>query len=112
MIRLKDRVLCIPRWDHGIHDINMDPGDKEFAAITGRSGSEKSTLTRLISGLLLPTADSAEVDGCLNSVSRQHRQVRKSPGMLLPSPHNQRIAAAREDVAFEPENLGLPTPEI
>ena len=85
----------------------------EFIAIIGPNGSGKSTLARHLNGLLLPTAGEVWVDGLLTSDLRNLRAVRQRVGMLFQNPDNQLVASTvEEDVAFGPENQGLPREEI
>ena len=85
----------------------------EFLAIVGANGSGKSTLARHLNGLLLPTAGDVWVAG-MNTRDRRHCwTIRSMVGMVFQNPDNQLVASTvEEDVAFGPENLGLPRAEI
>ncbi len=85
----------------------------EYVAIIGHNGSGKSTLARHLNGLLLPTQGDVWVNG-LNTKDQQHRlAIRSTVGMVFQSPDNQIVATiVEEDVAFGPENLGVPRPEL
>lgn len=96
--------------------VAVSPG--EILAVLGANGSGKSTLARLLSSLTLPDEGSVYVDGV-----RTHRRLTRSPGgadrlqhkvgMVFQNPDNQLIATSvTEDVAFGPENLGVPPDEI
>ncbi len=82
----------------------------EFVAIVGHNGSGKSTLAKHLNGLLLPTSGDVWVAG-MNTKDEQHRwDIRQTVGMVFQNPDNQIVAATvEEDVAFGPENLGLPS---
>ncbi|NLY52920.1 MAG: energy-coupling factor transporter ATPase [Firmicutes bacterium] len=82
----------------------------EFVAIVGHNGSGKSTLAKHLNGLLLPTGGDVWVAG-MNTKDEHHRwDIRQIVGMVFQNPDNQIVAATvEEDVAFGPENLGLPT---
>ena len=85
----------------------------EFVAMIGPNGSGKSTLARHFNALLLPTAGEVWVDGLLTSDPRHVQAVRQRVGMVFQNPDNQLVAGTvEEDVAFGPENLGIPPAEI
>ncbi len=85
----------------------------EFVALIGPNGSGKSTLARHFNALLLPTAGEVWVDGLLTSDPRHVQAVRQRVGMVFQNPDNQLVAGTvEEDVAFGPENLGIPPAEI
>src|SRR5690606_11988503 len=92
-------------------NLTVDRGD--IVAIIGANGSGKSTLVRHLNGLLLPTEGSVTVDG-LDTRDPQNRWlVRQAVGMVFQNPDNQMVGTTvEEDVAFGPENLGLPPEEI
>jgi len=89
----------------------VQPG--EYIAIIGHNGSGKSTLAKHLNGLLLPTRGDVWVKSW-NTKDAQHRiDIRSTVGMVFQSPDNQLVATiVEEDVAFGPENLGVPRPEI
>jgi energy-coupling factor transport system ATP-binding protein len=85
----------------------------EFVALVGPNGSGKSTLARHLNGLLTPTAGQVWVEGLLTSDAGNLWAVRQRVGMVFQNPDNQLVASTvEEDVAFGPENLGLPPGEI
>ena len=85
----------------------------EFTAIIGTNGSGKSTLARHLNALLLPTDGELLVDGMKTSDERAVWEIRQKVGMVFQNPDNQLVAAiVEEDVAFGPENLGVPPEEI
>lgn len=85
----------------------------EFTAIIGTNGSGKSTLARHLNALLLPTNGELLVDGMKTSDERAVWKIRQKVGMVFQNPDNQLVAAVvEEDVAFGPENLGVPSEEI
>ena len=88
-------------------DLTVQAG--EWLAIVGHNGSGKSTLAKCLNGLLLPTAGDVWVRGW-NTRQRQHLlEIRKTVGIVLQNPDNQFVATTvEEEVAFGPENLGLP----
>lgn len=92
-------------------DLRVEAG--EFIAILGHNGSGKSTLAKHINALLAATEGTIWVDGMDVSKEENIIPVRKSAGMVFQNPDNQIIASVvEEDVAFGPENVGIPTDEI
>ena len=92
-------------------NINIEAG--QFTVILGANGSGKSTLAKHLNGLLLPTSGHCLVNGCDTSDPAALWQVRQQVGMVFQNPDNQLIAAVVEDdIAFGPENLGVPPAEI
>ena len=84
-----------------------------FTAIIGTNGSGKSTLARHLNALYLPTAGEVIVEGMKTSGMEHIWDIRQKVGMVFQNPDNQLVAAiVEEDVAFGPENLGVPAEEI
>jgi energy-coupling factor transport system ATP-binding protein len=85
----------------------------EFVVIIGPNGSGKSTLAKHFNALLLPSAGEVIVNGMDTRDSDNLWRIRQSAGMVFQNPDNQIVATlVEEDVAFGPENLGLPPVEI
>lgn len=85
----------------------------EFTAIIGTNGSGKSTLARHLNALLIPTEGELIVEGMRTSDAGCVWDIRQKVGMVFQNPDNQLVAAVvEEDVAFGPENLGVPPEEI
>jgi energy-coupling factor transport system ATP-binding protein len=96
-----------------LRGIDLTIGRGEFVALVGANGSGKSTLAQHLNGLLLPTRGQVWVDGMLTSDSRYTWEIRRRVGMVFQNPDDQLVASTvEEDVAFGPENYGLPTAEI
>lgn len=93
--------------------VSIDVKQGEFVAIVGRNGSGKSTLAKHINALLLPSEGEIVVDGLDTAEEELRLSIRKSAGMVFQNPDNQIVGnLVEEDVAFGPENLGVPTGEI
>lgn len=92
-------------------DLRIDNG--EYVVIIGRNGSGKSTLARHLNALLLPTQGDVWINQ-KNTKDPQHlREIRQAVGMVFQVPDNQIVATVvEEDVAFGPENMGLPRSEL
>ena len=85
----------------------------EFVAVIGANGSGKSTLARHFNALLLPSEGSVNVHGLDTLEENNLWQIRQDTGMVFQNPDNQIVAAVvEEDVAFGPENIGVPTEEL
>jgi len=94
-------------------DINLDIDDGEFVAVLGHNGSGKSTLAKHMNALLVPTSGKVYVAGIDTQNAERLWEIRQMVGMVFQNPDNQLVATTvEEDVAFGPENLGVPTPEI
>ena len=93
--------------------VNLSIEQGEFVAIIGANGSGKSTLARHLNCLLLPTDGRVEVSGLDTMEEKNMWDIRQQVGMVFQNPDNQIVAAVvEEDVAFGPENIGVPGPEI
>ena len=94
-------------------EVNIDVNQGDFVAILGHNGSGKSTLARHINALLLPTEGTVWVSELDTSDSKNIWDIRQQAGMVFQNPDNQIVATiVEEDVAFGPENLGVPTDDI
>ena len=92
-------------------DLQIMPG--EFVTVIGANGSGKSTLARHFNALLLPSEGSVNVHGLDTLDENNLWQIRQDTGMVFQNPDNQIVAAVvEEDVAFGPENIGVPTEEL
>ena len=96
-----------------LKNINFSVEKGRFIALLGKNGSGKSTAARLINGLLKPVSGTVSVLGKEVSDNNNLFEVRKSVGMVFQNPDNQQIASiVEDDVAFGPENIGMPREEI
>ena len=96
-----------------VNGVTLDIRAGEFVAVLGRNGSGKSTLAKLINALLRPTEGKVTVFGMDTSDPKKAFDIRKSAGMVFQNPDNQTVASVVEDdVAFGPENIGVPRKEI
>ena len=93
--------------------INLSIARGEFVAVIGRNGSGKSTLAKHFNALFLPTSGAVRVNGMDTKDSRHLWKIRQTVGMVFQNPDNQIVSTTvEEDVAFGPENLGVPPDEI
>jgi energy-coupling factor transporter ATPase len=92
-------------------DLHVEAG--QFISILGHNGSGKSTLAKHLNVLLTPSSGSLFIDGKDASDEKNTLKIRQNAGMVFQNPDNQIIASVvEEDVAFGPENIGVPTDEI
>lgn len=93
--------------------INLSLSAGEFVAVLGTNGSGKSTLAKHLNAILLPTEGICRIDGMDTRDAAHLWDIRQEVSMVFQNPDNQIIAAVvEEDVAFGPENLGIPSIEI
>ncbi len=91
--------------------LSVRPG--EFVAVLGHNGSGKSTLAKHFNAILLPSGGKVYVDGLDTCDEEKLLDIRRRVGMVFQNPDNQIVASVvEEDVAFGPENLGVPSAEI
>lgn len=96
-----------------LDEVNLDVKQGEFVAILGHNGSGKSTLAKHLNVLLRPSGGTLWVNGKDAQDAGNIWDIRQSTGMVFQNPDNQIIASVvEEDVAFGPENIGVPTTEI
>ncbi len=98
---------------HALNGVSLDIYKGEFIAVIGANGSGKSTLARHLNALLLPTEGKCVVAGMDTADDKNLWNIRQHVGMVFQNPDNQIVAAiVEEDVAFGPENIGVPPAEI
>lgn len=99
--------------NHAINHVDLEIKKGDFVAILGHNGSGKSTLAKHINALLSPSEGTIWVKG-MDTMDENHLwDIRQTAGMVFQNPDNQIIASVvEEDVAFGPENIGVPTDEI
>ena len=96
-----------------IKGISLDVQKGSFVAIVGMNGSGKSTLAKCFNGLILPTSGFVTVDGMDTRDDSKLWDIRRRVGMVFQNPDNQIVSSiVEDDVAFGPENLGIPPAEI
>lgn len=109
----RDKDGEVEGFSCAIDDISMQIKQGDFIAILGPNGSGKSTLAKHLNCLLYPTEGTVTIDGMDTSDADKLWDIRESVGMVFQNPENQMIGTiVEEDVAFAPENLGVPSKEI
>ena len=95
------------------NDLNLSIEEGSFVAVLGHNGCGKSTLAKHFNAVLLPEGGSVHVFGMDTSDESLLVDIRRTVGMVFQNPDNQMVAnVVEEDVAFAPENLGVPSEEI
>ncbi len=96
-----------------LHGVSLDIEAGEFVALLGHNGCGKSTMAKLLNGMYTPSGGTLTVDGISAADESRQLDLRRRVGLVLQNPDNQLVAGVvEEDVAFGPENLGVPPGEI
>ncbi len=96
-----------------LNDISLEIKKGEFVAILGHNGSGKSTIAKHLNAMLLPSSGKVFIDGMDTADEKLTYDIRRKVGLVLQNPDNQLVASiVEEDIAFGPENLGIPSDEI
>lgn len=96
-----------------VRNVDLAVHRGEFLAVVGHNGSGKSTLAKLFNAILLPTEGQVLVEGMDTLDEENVYEIRRRVGMVFQNPDNQIVATiVEDDVAFGPENLGVPPAEI
>lgn len=100
-------------YHFALNGIDLSIREGEFVVILGHNGSGKSTFARLVNALNTPTSGRLEVAGMDTAKEENQLAIRETAGMVFQNPDNQLVATVvDEEVAFGPENLGVPREEI
>lgn len=118
IIRTKDLRFTyameeVGRAPSALDGVDLDLEEGSFVAILGHNGSGKSTLAKQMNAVLLPSGGKVWVDNMDTCDENLLLDIRRTVGMVFQNPDNQIVASVvEEDVAFAPENLGVPPTEI
>lgn len=118
IIKIEDLVFEYQREEDSepvkaVDHVNLSIERGSFTAVIGRNGSGKSTLAKNLNALLLPSGGAVYVNGCNTADEDKLWEIRQTAGMVFQNPDNQLVSSVVEDdVAFGPENLGIPPKEI
>ncbi|MGO1469927.1 MAG: energy-coupling factor transporter ATPase [Tissierella sp.] len=118
MIEMKDVVFEYKSYMEeenliAVDHVNLTVKKGEFLVVLGHNGSGKSTLAKMMNGLLLPNSGDISVLGMNTKNEEKIWDIRQKAGMVFQNPDNQIVATiVEEDVAFGPENQGIPSKEI
>lgn len=109
----KKDTSATERAAKALDDVDLEVETGQFICILGRNGSGKSTLARHLNALLVPDKGTVWVDGTDTRDEERIWNIRTSVGMVFQNPDNQIIASVvEEDIAFGPENMGVPSGKI
>ncbi|MBO5364404.1 MAG: energy-coupling factor transporter ATPase [Clostridia bacterium] len=118
VIKIENLRFSYPSEETGeevpvLRGITMEVKRGEFLAVLGHNGSGKSTLAKHLNAILTPTEGRVLVEGMDTADENLLYEIRQKVGMVFQNPDNQMVAnIVEEDVAFAPENLGVPPAEI
>lgn len=113
IISLENVIFSYDKKHNVLKNISLSVEKGEYVAVIGHNGSGKSTLAKLFNGLLVPDSGSVVVDGFSSADKKSLFEIRKRVGVVFQNPDNQQVASiVEDDIAFGPENVGLPREEI
>ena len=118
MIETKDLTFAYPaeegkRSEPALRGVSLGIEKGSFVVVLGHNGSGKSTLAKHMNAVLLPSGGAVYVEGMDTHNQAMLLEIRRRVGMVFQNPDNQIVAnVVEEDVAFAPENLGVPPQEI
>ena len=118
MIETKDLTFAYPaeegkRSEPALRGVSLGIEKGSFVVVLGHNGSGKSTLAKHMNAVLLPSGGAVYVEGMDTHNQAMLLEIRRRVGMVFQNPDNQIVAnVVEEDVAFAPENLGVPQQEI
>jgi energy-coupling factor transport system ATP-binding protein len=119
MIETKDLQYAYPAAEEGgketvaLRGVDLSIESGSFTVVLGHNGSGKSTLAKTFNAVLLPSGGKVYVEGMDTADEARLLEIRQRVGMVFQNPDNQIVAnVVEEDVAFAPENLGVPSEEI
>lgn len=114
IIKIEDLVFSYEEGEQPVlKNVSLSVKKGEFLAVIGHNGSGKSTLARHMNAILLPSGGKVYVNGLDTADEELLTQIRTTIGIVFQNPDNQIVASiVEEDVAFGPENLGIPNPEL
>ena len=117
ILRTRDLHFSYPAADGAaalvLDGVDLTIEEGSFVAVLGHNGSGKSTLAKHLNAILLPSGGAVYVSGIPTTDEDRLLDIRRTVGMVFQNPDNQIVAnVVEEDVAFAPENLGVPSDEI
>ena len=112
-IKLQNVTFAYEEGVFAVNGISLEINQGEYVAVVGKNGSGKSTVAKLINGLVTPKDGCVSVFGMDTREKKDIFEIRKRVGMVFQNPDNQMVASiVEDDIAFGPENIGLEREEI
>ncbi|MBO6090251.1 MAG: energy-coupling factor transporter ATPase [Lachnospiraceae bacterium] len=109
----RDEEGNIESIERALDDVSLDVKEGDFISVLGANGSGKSTFAKHLNAILVPTEGTVWVDGMDSKDEEKLLSIRQTAGMVFQNPDNQIIGqVVEEDVAFGPENMGIPTEQL
>ena len=113
LLKVENVSYSYDKKTKALKNVSFSAEKGEHIAVIGHNGSGKSTLAKLLNGLILPESGTVSVDGIFSSDKEKRFEIRKKVGVVFQNPDNGIIASiVEDDIAFGPENLGVPRKEI
>ncbi len=113
VIELKNLKFSYDEQTPVLKGVNLEVEEGEYLAVIGKNASGKSTLARLVNGLIAPDFGEITVLGMDATKKENLFEIRKNVGIVFQNPDNQTVASVVEDdIVFGPENIGVPREEI
>ena len=113
ILKAENVTFSYDKKTNAVEDVSFSVEKGEYVAVLGRNGSGKSTLAKLFNALLIPDKGRITVGEYCSADKKSLYDIRKKAGVVFQNPDNQLIASiVEDDVAFGPENLGVPRKEI
>lgn len=113
LLTAKNVCYSYDKLHNAVNGVSLSVNEGDYVAIIGHNGSGKSTLAKLFNGLMKPDEGEIIVDGFSVREKSHTFEIRKRVGVVFQNPDNQIVSSiVEDDVAFGPENLGIPAKEI
>ncbi len=101
-----------PHKQNAVEDVSFTINKGEWITIVGHNGSGKSTMAKLMSGLLMPQQGEVRIKREILT-EENIWDIRSQIGIVFQNPDNQFVGATvQDDVAFSLENNGVPHEEM
>ncbi len=113
ILKVENATFSYDKKNNVLKNVSLEIEKGEYVAIIGHNGSGKSTLAKLFNCLVFADSGSVTVDGFSSTDKKNTFEIRKRVGVVFQNPDNQLVASiVEDDIAFGPENLGVPRKEI
>ncbi len=104
VIELENIVFSYDKTNNVLNGVNFEIYENEYICIIGHNGSGKSTISKVLVGLLKPQEGTIKIYGETITYLNFHH-LRNNVGIIFQNPDSQFIGlTARDDIAFGLEN--------